>query len=322
MQYFSTSRIPERDKLAGLHDFVGRHVARREFRPGSETNIGIDLAAMNLPGEAVLGAARYSPISGRRTRALTADGRDDYLLSIHTREHEIRVDRGQPLHVRAGDLVIVNEGTPSEFHLPQVDVSIIALGRVRLGNLVPGIERDALYHVPAETPGLALLRDYAELARNSLASENRAAALAANHLYELTALVLEGFVRAETGRSERSIRAARLSLAKREILARLSEPDLGVASIARSLGISPRYLQRLFEAEGLTFSDFLREGRLELAFHRLRSDALREVGISVIAYDCGFSDLSHFNRTFRRRYGMTPSEVRAEAMRRRDREPG
>ena len=33
--------------------------------------------------------------------------------------------------------------------------------------------------------------------------------------------------------------------------------------------------------------------------------------ITAIAFDAGFGDLSHFNRTFRRRFGMTPSEVRA-----------
>jgi AraC-like DNA-binding protein len=39
--------------------------------------------------------------------------------------------------------------------------------------------------------------------------------------------------------------------------------------------------------------------------------------ISEIAFDVGFADLSHFNRAFRRRYGMTPSEVRITAARAR-----
>jgi AraC-like DNA-binding protein len=41
----------------------------------------------------------------------------------------------------------------------------------------------------------------------------------------------------------------------------------------------------------------------------------RNRGISAIAYDAGFGDVSCFNRTFRRRYGMTPSEVREAAQR-------
>ena len=38
-------------------------------------------------------------------------------------------------------------------------------------------------------------------------------------------------------------------------------------------------------------------------------------GISAVAYEAGFGDLSYFNRTFRRRYGATPSDVRAAAAR-------
>jgi AraC-like DNA-binding protein len=37
--------------------------------------------------------------------------------------------------------------------------------------------------------------------------------------------------------------------------------------------------------------------------------------ISAIAFDASFGDLSHFNRLFRRRFGATPSEVRAETLR-------
>jgi AraC-like DNA-binding protein len=37
--------------------------------------------------------------------------------------------------------------------------------------------------------------------------------------------------------------------------------------------------------------------------------------IGAIAYEAGFGDLSHFNRSFRRRYGASPSDVRNEAAR-------
>ena len=33
--------------------------------------------------------------------------------------------------------------------------------------------------------------------------------------------------------------------------------------------------------------------------------------IAAVAYEAGFSDLSYFNRAFRRHYGVAPSEVRA-----------
>jgi AraC-like DNA-binding protein len=48
---------------------------------------------------------------------------------------------------------------------------------------------------------------------------------------------------------------------------------------------------------------------------RKAADLLTRAGggggrISDIAFDCGFNDLSYFNRCFRRRFGLTPSAAR------------
>jgi AraC-like DNA-binding protein len=48
--------------------------------------------------------------------------------------------------------------------------------------------------------------------------------------------------------------------------------------------------------------------------HRLLTDPrYRDRNISAVGYEAGFGDLSYFNRTFRHRYGMTPSDVREAA---------
>ena len=66
----------------------------------------------------------------------------------------------------------------------------------------------------------------------------------------------------------------------------------------------------LFEAEGTSFSQFVLARRLATA-HALLADPSRDhFSITAIAYAAGFGDLSHFNHSFRRRYGVTPREVR------------
>jgi len=51
-----------------------------------------------------------------------------------------------------------------------------------------------------------------------------------------------------------------------------------------------------------------------LRAHRMLSDPARaQRPIGAIAFEVGFGDLSYFNRAFRRRYGVTPSDVRANA---------
>ena len=64
---------------------------------------------------------------------------------------------------------------------------------------------------------------------------------------------------------------------------------------------------------GTTFTDFVLCGRLARAHRMLVDPRYADHSISAVAYEAGFSDLSYFNRTFRRRYGATPSGIRQGA---------
>jgi AraC-like DNA-binding protein len=78
--------------------------------------------------------------------------------------------------------------------------------------------------------------------------------------------------------------------------------------------VTPRYIHKLFENEGFTFSAFVLGQRLSRA-HRILSDPrFADRSVSSIAFDVGFGDLSYFNRAFRRRYAATPTDVRQLAM--------
>jgi AraC-like DNA-binding protein len=136
--------------------------------------------------------------------------------------------------------------------------------------------------------------------------------LSVRHLKDLLALAIDdapGF--AETARS-RGLRAARLKLAKSYVITHSERRDVSIGSVAANLHVAPRYLQRLFEADGTTFSDFLIRQRLARAHQLLSDPNAQKLAISSIAYDVGFGDLSYFNRRFRRQYGLTPGEVRHE----------
>jgi AraC-like DNA-binding protein len=314
MQRLSTDDVPERDRVAFVHDFVARHVARLRFRPLDERNLQIKLAAFTLPQKVTVGVASYTPLHGERTRELLRDGRDNYLMTVHSEPHEVSVDGRRPIKVNAGDLMLVNEGRCSEFHLRRTVVKVLSLDRLKLARLAPRIDLDASYRIPSGTAALSLLAGYADLLRRNPPSNDRAKETTAHHLYDLTALVLDGFVKGGTARNERSIRAARLELIKRDILDRLCDAELDINSVAQRQGVSPRYIQQLFKSEGTSFSDFLRDGRLALAYERLCDSDPHRYTIAMIAFDSGFSDLSTFNRAFRRRYAMTPSDIRADAI--------
>jgi AraC-like DNA-binding protein len=84
--------------------------------------------------------------------------------------------------------------------------------------------------------------------------------------------------------------------------------------VAVRLSVTHRYLQRLFECEGTTFTEYVARERLGRAYRLLSDPRFLNRSITTIAFDVGFANLSYFNRLFRRNYGATPSEVRASAV--------
>jgi len=110
----------------------------------------------------------------------------------------------------------------------------------------------------------------------------------------------------------RGLKAARLKKAEAYIIEHSHRREISVGSVAAHLCVTPRYLQRLFEEGGTTFSEFLVTQRLAQAHRRLCEPESVHVAISAVAYDAGFGDLSYFNRRFRRLYGLTPREVRGD----------
>jgi AraC-like DNA-binding protein len=111
------------------------------------------------------------------------------------------------------------------------------------------------------------------------------------------------------------LRAARMRAIKAEIAQSFQHGPVSVATLAQSQGVSPRYIQKLFEHEGTTLSKFVLGQRLARVHRMLTAPALVDLTIGAIAYRAGFGDLSTFNREFRRHFGATPSDVRATTRR-------
>ena len=82
MQRLSTQGMQHPARLAFVHEFVARQVGGLHLHPVDRDNIAMDLEAMTLPCSVTVGHALYPAMSGARTRDLTQDGRDNYLLTM------------------------------------------------------------------------------------------------------------------------------------------------------------------------------------------------------------------------------------------------
>ena len=83
-------------------------------------------------------------------------------------------------------------------------------------------------------------------------------------------------------------------------------------SIARAFSISVRALHALFEDADASVAVLVRSERLARCLEDLRQ---RNGGsVTDIAFRWGFCDAAHFSRVFKREFGVTPSDVRHEAL--------
>jgi AraC-like DNA-binding protein len=93
-----------------------------------------------------------------------------------------------------------------------------------------------------------------------------------------------------------------------EIMANLTDPGQSTKAIARRLGHNPDYIERLFkEVVGFSIGEYILKQRIKMAIAELQSDSST---VASVAERCGFASVRHFLRQFKKKQGMTPSELR------------
>ena len=308
--YFDTDAFPERDRFPAFCEGMFRHI------------VGADIAKIGpAPFRGTLdvlraGVARIANISVTaatisRHAHHVSDGDDDVVIQLWQQglaglmqgKHESCVKSREALIIdNAMPARICTEG-PSRFWA-------LLIPRDRIVASRPEVTHFAGAKV-ADQSAFQLLFSYLEEVVSEGMQEPRSAQLVGNHLVELAALALGGapYRLAEDG----GIRAARRSAILREIERRSGDQSLNTAAIARSLGVTPRYVHLLLEETGKSFTHHVLARRLETAAALLRDPRWQARRISDIAAEAGFTDLSYFNRSFRRCFGAAPSDVREAA---------
>lgn len=253
---------------------------------------------------------RTTPTLFSRGSSQLRDGDDSILLLMAT-SGDLNVWQRDTRHsLWPGDIAIQCNG---EERGGSVDGEGFAVqfSRASLSDLLgPGVEiapalmtRDA-----AKTKLLAgYLGSFMEL---PAIEQDRVNDAISRHVLELLALALGPSHDTREMARRGGVRAARLHAIKAYVRAGVGVRDLSVTATASHHGVTPRYVQMLFEREGTTYSEFVLAERLLAAFRLLSDPATMHTRVSEIAYAVGFSDLSYFNRTFRRRFGATPSDIK------------
>jgi AraC-like DNA-binding protein len=298
------------DPIKAWREDIGRRFLRLDFKPYGDTPFRASTVAIPIQGLRVVKRAMSPGLTFRDTE-LISDGNDAFGIQIALSSGvEVR-QRGWQQSLGRGDATVLHVGTAGSvggeraFH-----VASVLCPRAELSERGVRPETTLGRRVPASSEALRLLRSYLRsLEGAKLADWPQANELVCRHILDLAALVLGEFDRVgESGLG--AVAAARLALAFRHIAESFTEPGLSVEVVARRQRVSARYLQRLLERAGTSFTSHLTELRLQKALALLTEpDSGRVVDVAMMA---GFNDLSHFNHLFRARFGDTPSGVRGQ----------
>jgi AraC-like DNA-binding protein len=308
----STDDLPAADRLPVWREAFGRAIAKVDFEPAGDGPFRQAVRLRSFAGLKLMFGETNGLIAGR-TRELLADGDDDLSFTTNLSGASLAVRGGREVAIGAGEAVLKTTAEISAMHWP-APARFVAfrIPRRTLAGLVAAPEDALMRPIDRNAGALRLLVDYVVASEEQAFAMPRLSRLFATHIHDLLALAL-GASRdgAEIARG-RGLKAARLRAIKADILANLGgERELSLDALARRHNISPAYVRKLFESEHTSFTQFVLDQRLARAYRLLGDPRLADRPIGAIALEAGFNDLSYFNRAFRRRYGASPSDVRA-----------
>lgn len=267
----------------------------------------------NTLGHVCMSRLVSDPLSYERRRAHIREAREEEYLITLPRASSVEFRQlGREVRCDPGGFIIERGDEPYKFLYENPnDLFVLKVSRKALEERVRQPDRFCarVFNATSGTAGLfSSMVDQAQSIAPTL--DTAASETIGRQLLELLGLILEDGATAATS-SLSTVRAAHISRVEKFIRANLKNPDLSPDLIAESCGISKRYLHDLFKDVNGTVSQQIRDQRLVAARDRLA--ATPNLAISELAYRFGFSDQAQFSRLFKAKFGMTPTEFKAEA---------
>ncbi|MFT4159479.1 AraC family transcriptional regulator [Shinella sp.] len=248
----------------------------------------------------------------KRTHIGSHPGGDFYLLPLPN-VGMVRIDQnGRSVEVSPETLAIFSavDGYDNAQFSP--DMWSVRIPGAVLRERIPNIDDLIAVGIPAAAPQARLFLGYAHSFLGEAGSlEQRGQSAASRIFLDLLSLAL--LAPEMAGRGETIGRIAHRKRVLRFIESRFHDPEIALSTVAASVGISERYVQRILTERGATLTSLLRSRRIDEAKRLLALPSLASRSISSIGYAVGFSSPAHFSRTFHSAVGMSPKEFRVRS---------
>jgi AraC family transcriptional regulator, positive regulator of tynA and feaB len=309
--HITTKTVHPRDRLAYWREEVVTKLPRHTFN--------------SIVGPAFVGEVRFHPIadlsllefdcnpcevSRTRTDILRCTN-DDIMLKFQLSGGSVTAQDGRQAVLKEGSCTLFDTSRPFDLtQITQEKAFYLAIPRQKLlARLGPTTALTTQLFDTRESLG-ALMAGFLKMLPELSASLEGASALQiAEHALDLIALTISTHADRKIAALS-SARALALLRLKSAIDSGLCDPEFGPTTASAAVGISVRYANELLSQEGTSTQRYIVQRRLERCRDALDDPAQATRTIGDIAFSCGFSDLSHFGRRFKDKFGLSPKDYR------------
>lgn len=308
---FSTSDFSDTERVEAWRELFGRTICGLDIEPLADQPFRSETVLRVLPG---LGVASGCCSGAHYARPAHRIDSDDFVFVINYEGTDhARVSGRESLLTPGEAMLFSTDDVCSNTNTGMSRFTTLRIPRTSIAPALPETNAVSLTTVARGNKALTVLKNYLSVLEDMQALKTpEQQQTIASHVHDLIALSLGATPDAEHSAKSRGLAIARLRTIKRDIQFRAGSPLCTLANVARRHDVTPRYIQMLFESEGTNFSDYHLVARLAKAHRMLREPANAHRGVSDIAFEAGFGDISYFNKTFRTRFGITPSDARRQ----------
>lgn len=312
---FRSQDLPAGERLGWFRELVARDMAPHDIVTERASDFPASATLLPLGDRIGVSSVAFPSMQSIRTRRLIRRSDPElWMLALVVRGAMQREQGRNQVTPFPGDLVLYDTSQPFWASIATDDMAqSIVLHLPRRAVPVPeqALRRLVATVLPSRAGTGALL---GQLLRGLVEQATQIGAGEATRLTSVVADLTTAFLANVSGtqgpQTSDARKAALLHRIKFFIRSRLAEPGLTPAAIAAAHHISPRTLHYLFQDDGGTVGEFIREARLERCRADLTDPRLASRSIAAIAADAGFSDAATFSRAFKARYGIPPGEFR------------
>jgi AraC family transcriptional regulator, positive regulator of tynA and feaB len=309
----STEDIPGWCRHEWLREVIGREYANVDITPPRSQRLFNEMTIYS--GESIrLSIINSNSITIKRLpQEPSLISQDAYFGVILLTGEYLLEQNNREVFLKPGDMTIYDATRPHRIYCPgSFSKLIISIPRKLMQDRLAGVEHCTALHIKSEQGAGNVASQFIQ----SMAKEaGRVSPVTFDAISESSLDLFTLAVNSVRPQNHNLSRSRSLSLFRiKEFIARnITDPLLDTAAIEAGTGLTARYINELFHLEDMSLMRYVWDTRLTHCHKTLCNAEHFSYRVSEVALQWGFNDLSHFSRAFKKKFGVTPRDVRSNS---------